>query len=398
MAKPPLGPWNLQPWPPALKKQTKAQQSEEASAEAPPPPPPPVDNEDEAKPGVWERLGKRFRGSLRRPSSDELLRVENLNLETQLATERTERLQAVLTRDSLSTAFELLTKKLAAETAARYVGTQMRVMPRNPDANLFVVTPQAEVWSSTPSIRLGEDQGRLAFHLSQTQTGMPALVRVGEGQYTPVVPYHRLFSTVVVNGTGDVFAAYGLTYSNHVYDQAVDVIQEFAAGRINARGVDRISSLLRETKHEDPMLGVLCAHLYRATADLDSIRRMAFFYVQNNQPVPFDIALLGEMCVEATGTGGLDVRIPQVAARQADQSLALPSYVTQETPAAMGLVGGRCPWIGLGWDYVADPRPEWAALVEGLGDVASNVRRSGCTSFDEKTARMLAERWGIPQA
>lgn len=395
LAKLPSGSWKLQPWPPAPKKQTKPDQSEVASTEAQPR----VDKEEGVESGLWKPFGKRGRSSPGRPSSDWFQRAETLHFETQLEADRAERLKAVRTLDSLSTtAFEQQTTRLAMETAARDLGAQMRVMPWNGDANLFVMDRQAHVWSSTPSILIGEDQGCLAFRLGQTQTGSPALVRVGEGHYTPVVPYDRLFSTVVVNGLGDVFTAYGIAYSralNRAYELAVDVIQEFAAGRINARGVDRISSHLRMKKHVDPMIGVLCAHLYRATADIDSIRRMAFFYVLNNQSVPFDIALLGEMCVEATGTG-LNVHIPHVAARQADQARALPSYVTQETPAVMGLVGGRCPWIGLGWDYVADPRPEWAALVEGLGDVASSVRRSGCTSFDEKTARKLAERWGIP--
>jgi hypothetical protein len=58
-------------------------------------------------------------------------------------------------------------------------------------------------------------------------------------------------------------------------------------------------------------------------------------------------------------------------------------------------IGGRCPWLGLGWDYVGLPRPEWAALVDGLADHAREVRRSGFTVLPKEIGLALAKCWKL---
>jgi hypothetical protein len=123
---------------------------------------------------------------------------------------------------------------------------------------------------------------------------------------------------------------------------------------------------------------------------------MAYFYVSYGQPVPFDIALLGAMNVTRDGQGGLRLHVPEVKARKPrDGGPNLPGYVTQATRAGEGAIGGRCPWLGLGWDYVGLPRPEWAPLVDGLADHAHEIRRSGFTVLPKQVGLVLANSWGL---
>ena len=144
------------------------------------------------------------------------------------------------------------------------------------------------------------------------------------------------------------------------------------------------------------MLGAICAYLYLAVADFDSIRRMAYFYVQHGQPVPFDIALLGAMKLVRKAKGALRLQVPAVTARKPGRGGPdLPRFVTEATPETEAWIGGRCPWLGLGWDYVSQARPEWAALVDGLADYAREVRRSGFTVLPNKIGLELARSWEL---
>jgi hypothetical protein len=182
------------------------------------------------------------------------------------------------------------------------------------------------------------------------------------------------------------------------FKNGVAALRAFASGNIKPEDVRKFAASLRETKHRDPVLGVISAYLYRAVADFDNIRRMAFYYTLNSQPVPFDIVLLGEMKVRRKADGGFTVFVPSVEAGDQDAARGLPTYAFEATPAATGAVGGWCPWLGVGWDFVGEPREEWAVLVEGLPELAGTVERRGFTWFPEEQGRMLARRWGLTLA
>jgi hypothetical protein len=201
---------------------------------------------------------------------------------------------------------------------------------------------------------------------------------------------------VVTQSKAGVLQAYGERHSRAAFEDALKAIADFAAGRIGADRIDELAGRLRYGKHTDPVLGVICAYLYRAIADFDSIRRMAFFYVEYGQPVPFDIALLGGMKVTRTAKGALRLHVPGVKARERRRGGPdLPRYVMMATPAKQAWIGGRCPWLGLGWDYVSLPRPEWAVLVDGLADHAKEIRRSGFTVLPNKIGLALAKSWKL---
>jgi hypothetical protein len=284
-----------------------------------------------------------------------------------------------------------------AAAAVRRSVVQIKPSTEPDGSNLIVWGDTAQLWSRGAVVRRKQTDARIGFRVESDPQGMPVLVELADGSFTPVVPYERLYTIVKPSATGDVFQAYGQRDSRAAFQQALKAIADFAAGELGADRMDELAGSLRFDKHVDPALGAICAYLYRAIADFDSIRRMAYFYVAHGQPVPFDIALLGAMPVTREANGTPRLHVPAVSARQKRGKSSLPDYVTQATPATAAWIGGRCPWLGLGWDYVGMPRPEWAALVEGLADYAPDVRRSGFTLLPHEVGLALTQSWQLKQ-
>jgi hypothetical protein len=286
-------------------------------------------------------------------------------------------------------------RKRAAGAVRRSV-VQIRPSPGPDGSNLIVSGNRVRLWSRGPVELHRQTSARMGFRVESDVQGTPILVELADGSFTPVVPYGGLYVVVNQSATGNVLQAYGERDSRDDFRDALEAIADFAAGRIRAERVDELAGRLRYKKHNDPVLGAICAYLYRAIADFDSIRRMAYFYAFYGQPVPFDIALLGEMEVTREANGAPRLHVPAAEARKPrDGGPNLPGFVTQATPATHAWIGGRCPWLGLGWDYVGLPRPEWAALVEGLADHAREVRHSGFTVLPNKIGLALAKAWKL---
>lgn len=289
-----------------------------------------------------------------------------------------------------------LVKQLESDAAASEVRGRLEPFKQVGSANLIVWGDQTSALPASRVRQLALTPPFNEFHVDPDANGTPVLVELSDGQFTPVVPYDGLYTVVTSSTGGNVFQAYGVQGSPDRYQVALQAIDDFVAGRLQVDSLDRLAADLRHEKHADPMLGVICAYLYRAVADYDNIRRMAYFYVTQGQAVPYDIALLGAMQVSRNEQGNLRLSVPAVKARESRQNApSLPDYATQATPAVEARIGGRCPWLGLGWDYVNDPRPEWAVLVEGLAGHAANVRRSGSTALPPDSAKQLAKDWGL---
>ena len=73
------------------------------------------------------------------------------------------------------------------------------------------------------------------------------------------------------------------------------IIAAFRAGRLRGDDALDVAALIRTDKHVDPVLGVVAVDLYDSVGDRDSIRRIAFFFTVENQPIPFDVALLADL-------------------------------------------------------------------------------------------------------
>lgn len=264
------------------------------------------------------------------------------------------------------------------------------------DANLVVLGRSHTIWSHGIVKPLSEDKLQTTFRLITTWPGDPVLVELEGKRVAPVVPYEGRFTAIIKNEAGDVLQAYGIERPVRAYFAALRLLEQFAAGTLSLNSIDHIATRLRRGKRTDPTLGAICAHLYRAAADYDSIRRIAFYYAWHNLPVPFDVALLGKMRVTMDDDGRMVLHVPPVADRRAD-SPSLPPNATRATHAVQARVGGRCPWLGVGWDYVTDADPESLPLVVHLAEHAPDVPRTGFTQLSSETALQLAHAWGLQQ-
>ena len=267
-------------------------------------------------------------------------------------------------------------------------------------SNLIVAEAGATLWTRDGAELGSRTRAREGFRAADSADGAPTLLELHDGTFVPWVPYGDLYTVLKRSRLGEIFQAYGRSVPGELasFKSGVQALTDFGAGRIAPADVGKFAAELRANKHRDPVLGVISAYLYRAAADFDNIRRMAYYYVCNAQPVPFDIVLLGEMKVRRKRGGGFTVVIPEVKARDEDAERGLPTYAFARTPADEGTVAGWCPWLGIGWDYVGEPRKEWAMLVEGLAELAGTVQRRGFTWFPKTEGRMLARRWGLDAA
>jgi hypothetical protein len=140
-------------------------------------------------------------------------------------------------------------------------------------------------------------------------------------------------------------------------------IATMESGALRSDAATNLAFVLRQKKHVDPVLGVISAYLYDSIGDLDSIRRMAYYYVEHSQPIPYDIALLGQLPAESRD-GLLKAKVPAVHKREprtaAERS---KSWTYSATPATTGYIAGFWPWMRQGWTFLDDPAEDGPALV-----------------------------------
>ncbi len=302
----------------------------------------------------------------------------------------------IVAEQQTNTALKQL-EAMAATQARQHVATQFRQMSQRPavghaasHANLIVVGGGIRaIWGpKNAAIERGAslDDGASTWRIETKPRDRSVVIETDDMIFMPVTLYDGLQATVSADPRGGYVLAYG--DEDGGAQSGFDAIGDLAAGTLSPADVDRLVARLRDRKHVDPILGVISAYLYRAIADVDSIRRMAYFYAEHGQAVPFDIAMLGAMHVGLDPSGALAAHVPDVAGR-AQPPGDVPDYVTRATPAVSVPVGGCMPWLSIGWDYVSDPDPQSAPLVKGLAPFARDVKRSGFTNLPADAGRRL---------
>jgi hypothetical protein len=260
------------------------------------------------------------------------------------------------------------------------------------DSNLIVRGDGVKaVWSNNPLASLGEDQWKIEIGPRPAQQ---IVIEYGDGVHVPVVIYRDMITIAGRDQRGTTGWMFMEKYGqSKPSDESIEILLRMQNGKLPANEVDQIVAHLREMKHTNPTVGAICSYLYDYIGDIDSIRRMAYFYKHHGQAIPFDIALMGELHAWQTAEG-YQAQIPEVPART-EIDPTLPGYVTCSTSATTGLVGGLCPWLRQGWDFVEAPTDREAPLVQNLPDVRKYLLPETFTSFDKKGGKILVKHWNM---
>ncbi|SDB51083.1 caspase family protein [Pseudomonas sp. NFACC13-1] len=254
-----------------------------------------------------------------------------------------------------------------------------------------------KIWSTSEIEMCSiDDNGGTYLVKVPSAEAIQILVEFADGVFASAVVYAWLTTLISRDENGEINWTCFSRWSplERVMGSSVREIENLQAGNLTAGQVDDIAAELRGEKHVNPTLGAIASYLYDYTGDIDSIRRMAFFYCYWGQPMPFDVAFTGLLLSEVTGQADLKVHVPRVQARP--RSLAndkLPEWVTKETHEESGLVAGLWPWLRQGWEFIEDPVPQEKAVAEGLRGITKFLLPSQFTSFKEEGARILIRKF-----
>lgn len=221
----------------------------------------------------------------------------------------------------------------------------------------------------------------------------PVLIEFDDGVFAAVAAIPHFIATIIRNERGVSALIYRRVYEP--VDTAADaerVIAEMERGALRADDAINIAVKLRQAKHSDPVLGVISAYLYDSLGDIDSIRRMAYYYVSYGQPIPYDIALLAQLRGELRDDGILRAHVPAVNKREARTEAEQEYEWTHSgTPAVDGEVGGLWPWMRQGWPFLDEPSDDESTLVtRGLVEVGRHLTPGRFTTVDRVGAVELA--------
>jgi hypothetical protein len=172
-------------------------------------------------------------------------------------------------------------------------------------------------------------------------------------------------------------------------------LAQLESGGMRASAQTELAVELRREKHADPVLGVISAYLYESVGDMDSIRRMAYFFVEHAQPIPYDVALLAELPCRLE-EGQLRAQVPAVAAREPrTPAEAGAPWTFRETPAVNGAVAGLWPWMRQGWSFLEQPRAPGGLVLPEVFELSPHVARSRFTTLDAEGGKRLIALAGL---
>jgi len=224
----------------------------------------------------------------------------------------------------------------------------------------------------------------------------PVLIEFADGRFVATVVSHDMITRVARDGHGasailmPELAGSGQT---RLARQAMLAMEQ---GALHAEKAVNLAVLLRQYKHADPVLGVISAYLYDTMGDVESIRRMAYYYLSRGQSIPYDIALLG-LLHGWERNGQLWASVPPVPERKPRNALeAKRDWTHVATPGIDGYVGGNWPWMRQGWVFLEDPTDEESTLIAPeLLNAMPYLTSGRFATFERRGAIILAHRFGL---
>lgn len=239
---------------------------------------------------------------------------------------------------------------------------------------VVTVDGRTPVWAATSSLPFDEAR--------------QVVVEFDDGRLAPCTLMSHMVTRMAVDASGVAALVMQPGYTH--YDEiarSIEVselaIARLAGGNLAMEEATDLATALRMIKHVNPVLGVLSAYLYDAIGDRDSIRRMAFYYLQHQQAVPFDIVFLADLPAHDRGDGVLHVTVPALPSRQPRTAVeANFVWTTKATPQRTGLVAGRLPWLRRGWPYVATPTDAERLMTGRLAELMPALAPSLFTAME----------------
>ncbi|MFZ3001221.1 MAG: caspase family protein [Undibacterium umbellatum] len=282
----------------------------------------------------------------------------------------------------------------------RTFGDMWRHFDNPPTCNLVIsgAVPK-NIWSTSQIKKMASENDGGAYLVDCTPGGaVQILVEFDDTVFASAVVYKRLTTLISRDKSGDIswtcvskFPAF-----EEIWGESFRAIENLQTGNLSADQVDDIATHIREFKHVNPTLGAIASYLYDYTGDMDSIRRMAFFYCYHGQPMPFDVAFMGLLSTKDIGQGRIVADVPSVPARpQSPANDKLPEWVTRGTMKSSGEVAGLWPWLRQGWQFMENPEPQEEVAAEELRDVANFLLPSQFSSFKEEGARILIHKFHL---
>ncbi len=266
------------------------------------------------------------------------------------------------------------------------------------DSTNLVVLGKApkQIWTTSTSRWNKADEGPSEFHIDVERfASVQILVEFYDGIVASAVVYDDLITVLTRDENGLIGWACINRWGNADFqiESSLAAITNLQLGNISVSQVDTLATALRAMKHINPTLGAISSYLYDYAGDVDSIRRMAFYYCSNHQAIPFDIAFMGLLPTRHKKLG-YAVSVPAVEARIASPANShLPEWVTDATTACEGVVAGLWPWLHQGWQFVEDPADEEKITADSLYDVIPYLLPSQFSSFLTEGAEILIRKF-----
>jgi len=215
---------------------------------------------------------------------------------------------------------------------------------------------------------------------------VPVLIELASGRFAAATALPEFVASLVVGPRGVSGLVYRAIYGRPEDATATErALGQMERGALRADAATDLAIALRQGKHADPVRGVISAYLYDSIGDVDNIRRMAFFYLQRRQPIPYDIALLAQLKGGRLRDGGLWATVPAVrrgTPRTEGEDRFRWTY--SATARAKGPVGGLWPCLRQGWSLLDDPAPDGSTLVlPGLIELTNRLTSARFTTLDK---------------
>lgn len=243
--------------------------------------------------------------------------------------------------------------------------------------------------------RIGEGE---QMHLDRPT---PTLIEMCDGYFLAFTALPHFIASFVCDDRGAQAVIYREVdpdpYFTNSGGRAAKAIGLMESGSLRAHSISGLAVELLQSRHVDPTLGVISAYLLDSVGDTENIRRMAWFYVQNQQTIPFDIALLAQMESGRSSSGLLQVTIPAMPARQPRNQFEQDTpWTCSPVDETQGFVSGFCPWMRQGWAFLDDPVDvETGLILPGITALRSQLTSARFTTFTREGAMQFASLLGL---